>query len=1029
ACGNSSTASQTINAQDITAPVISALPASTTIDCPATPVFAVAVAVDACGSAFTLTFNDVTTPGACSGSYSTTRTWTATDACGNSSTASQTINVQDITAPVISALPATTTIDCPSTPVFAVATAIDACGSAFTLTFADVTTPGACAGSYSTTRTWTATDACGNSSTASQTINVQDIAAPVISALPSPTTINCPDLPVFAVATAVDACGSAFTLTSNDVTTPGSCAGSYSVTRTWTATDACGNSSTASQTINAQDITAPVISALPATTTIDCPSTPVFAVATAIDACGSAFTLDFNDVTTPGACSGLYSTTRTWTATDACGNSSTGSQTINVQDVTAPVLTCPSNISISNDVGVCSANIVVPQPMVVETCSSYILTNSFNQTANASGLYPSGTTNIIWTATDECGNINTCSMTVTVNDNEAPEITCPAGFTICSSEQVVLGTAIATDNCDGNPSISNNAPLVFGLGITNVIWSATDLQGNVSSCIQTIEIVSAPVVSAGQNDSICSGQSYHVTQANVKNYLSILWTTDGGGTLSNASSIDPVYTPAPTDSTVVNLFIIVNGLSPCGTVYDTLQLYIIPGVTVNAGTDVASCLLTPVSINGARVTNTSSLVWSTLGTGTFNNSTILNPEYTPSQVDFDNGFVDLILRANGTLLCGNAVDTVRIQFIKPPLANAGEDDAICSISPYTFTAPTASNYSSVQWSHNGSGHFVDSTVLVPTYLPGPGETGEVIFKLTAYGISDCGNMAFSDIVILTINLDMQVGAGSDEAIASGTSTTLLGTATGGSGVFAYNWSPESLLVDNTVLNPVTANLSNDTEFILKVIDLVSGCSLSDKVTITMGGPKRPIAKDDSVSTLINTLVTINILGNDFDTIGKGLDVSIVKNPRNGTAILTGNDFINYTPNTNFIGRDTLTYMICDRGTPSKCDNALVFIHVYDLRPDIVVYNLISPDGDGANDYWHILNIEEYPDNNVIIFNRWGDKIIEIDNYKNSDIDRRWNGTNNKNDKVPDGVYYYIITVKDHKPIPSGWVYCRTTGKE
>jgi hypothetical protein len=86
---------------------------------------------------------------------------------------------------VIAALPANSTIDCPATPVFAVATATDACGSAFTLTSADVTTNGSCAGSYSITRTWTATDSCGNSSTASQTINVQDKTAPVIAALPT----------------------------------------------------------------------------------------------------------------------------------------------------------------------------------------------------------------------------------------------------------------------------------------------------------------------------------------------------------------------------------------------------------------------------------------------------------------------------------------------------------------------------------------------------------------------------------------------------------------------------------------------------------------------------------------------------------------------------------------------------------------------------------------------------------------------------------------------------------------------------
>src|SRR5213078_614516 len=236
-CGNNSMASQMINVIDITALVIVALPASSTIFCPATLEFTVATATDACGSAFTLTFADVKTNGACVGSYSVTRIWTATDACNNRSTASQTINVIDTTAPVIAALPAPSTISCPATPEFTVATATDACGRAFTMTFADVKTNGACAGSYSVTRTWTAADACNNRSTASQTINVIDTTAPVIAALPAPKTISCPATPVFAVATATDACGSAFTLTFADVKTDGACAGSYSVTRTWTAAD------------------------------------------------------------------------------------------------------------------------------------------------------------------------------------------------------------------------------------------------------------------------------------------------------------------------------------------------------------------------------------------------------------------------------------------------------------------------------------------------------------------------------------------------------------------------------------------------------------------------------------------------------------------------------------------------------------------------------------------------------------------------------------------------------------------------
>ncbi|MBC7607223.1 MAG: SprB repeat-containing protein, partial [Burkholderiales bacterium] len=406
ACGNISNASQTINVQDTTAPVITALPAPSTISCPATPGFTQAIATDACGSTFTLTSADITTPGACAGAYSVTRTWTATDACGNTSQASQIINVRDNTAPIIAALPAPSTISCSETPQFTQATATDACGSSFTLTSVDVTNPGACAGAFSITRTWTATDTCGNISTAFQTINVQDTTAPVIAWLPEPSTISCPATPVFAQATATDACGSLFTLTSADVTTPGACAGSYSVTRTWTATDACGNISHASQTINVQDTAAPVIAALPATSTISCPAAPQFTLATATDACGSSFTLTSNDVTTPGACAGSYSVIRTWTATDACGNISNASQTINVQDTTAPVIAAlPATATIS-----CPASPEFTQATATDACGSTFTLTSADVTTQGTcaGAYSITRT---WTATDTCGNSSTASQT------------------------------------------------------------------------------------------------------------------------------------------------------------------------------------------------------------------------------------------------------------------------------------------------------------------------------------------------------------------------------------------------------------------------------------------------------------------------------------------------------------------------------------------------------------------------------------------------------------------------------------------
>src|SRR5439155_92149 len=166
-------------------------------------------------------FDDSTTAGSCPQNYAVTRRWTANDHCSNSSTASQTITVRDTTAPSISTLPGPSTIECPASPSFTTPTATDACDPSPSLTFADSTTAGSCPQDYSVTRTWTATDHCNKSSTASQTITVHDTTAPVISALRGPSTIECPATPSFTSPTASDACDPSPSFTFADSTTAG----------------------------------------------------------------------------------------------------------------------------------------------------------------------------------------------------------------------------------------------------------------------------------------------------------------------------------------------------------------------------------------------------------------------------------------------------------------------------------------------------------------------------------------------------------------------------------------------------------------------------------------------------------------------------------------------------------------------------------------------------------------------------------------------------------------------------------------
>src|SRR4026209_1227590 len=324
-----------------------------------------------------LTYSDATTAGTCANAYTKTRTWTATDACGNTATASQAITVEDNTPPVISGVDGAQTIYCPSTPVCSSPTASDGCGAmTASLTYSDATTPGTCANAYTKTRTWTATDACGNTAKASQAITVKDNTPPVISGVGGPQTIYCPATPVFSSPIASDACGAmTASLTFSDATTPGSCANAYTKTRTWTATDDCGNTAKASQAITVKDNTPPVISGVGGPQTIYCPATPVFSSPIASDACGAmTASLTFSDATTPGSCANAYTKTRTWTATDDCGNTAKASQAITVKDNTPPVISGvggPQTIY-------CPATPVFSSPIASDACGAMTASLTFS---------------------------------------------------------------------------------------------------------------------------------------------------------------------------------------------------------------------------------------------------------------------------------------------------------------------------------------------------------------------------------------------------------------------------------------------------------------------------------------------------------------------------------------------------------------------------------------------------------------------------------------------------------------------------
>jgi hypothetical protein len=509
ACGNSSDHVQTISyINDNTAPTFITTPNNLTLGCNATiPAASTSdfAATDACGSV------DITYVGETSNTLGCTvtlsRTYRATDACGNSSDHVQTISyINDNTAPTFITTPNNLTLGCnatipaASTSDFA---ATDACGSVDITYVGETSNTVGCIVTLS--RTYRATDACGNSSDHVQTISyINDNTAPNFTTTPNNLTLGC-NATIPAAFTsdfaATDACGSV------DITYVGETSNTLGCTvtlsRTYRATDACGNSSDHVQTISyINDTTAPTFTTTPnnlvlgCNATIPAASTSDFA---ATDACGSVDITYVGETSSSLGCTVTLS--RTYRATDACGNSSDHVQTISyINDNTAPnFTTTPNNLILG-----CNATIPAASTSdfaATDACGSVDI-SYLGETSSTLGC--TVTLSRTYRATDACGNSTDHVQTISyINDNTAPTFTTtPNNLTLgCNATIPAASTSdfAATDAC-GSVDITYVGETSNTLGCTVTLsrtYRATDACGNSSDHVQTISYINdttAPII-------------------------------------------------------------------------------------------------------------------------------------------------------------------------------------------------------------------------------------------------------------------------------------------------------------------------------------------------------------------------------------------------------------------------------------------------------------------------------------------------------------------------------------------------------
>jgi len=117
-----------------------------------------------------------------------------------------------------------------------------------------------------------------------------------------------------------------------------------------------------------------------------------------------------------------------WTVRDNCipPTDAVCNQPILIQDTISPIIICPDDVSVGNSSDGRRSNLIsIAQPDASDNCGILSVINDFNNTDDASDVYPLGTTVVIWTVTDIYGNTASCSMDVVVFDNTEPTLTCP----------------------------------------------------------------------------------------------------------------------------------------------------------------------------------------------------------------------------------------------------------------------------------------------------------------------------------------------------------------------------------------------------------------------------------------------------------------------------------------------------------------------------------------------------------------------------------------------------------------------------
>jgi hypothetical protein len=566
AASNSATCSFTVTVTDAELPSITC-PANISVSntvgsCSATVTYTAPVGTDNCAGATT-----TQTAGLASGATFpvgvTTNTFRATDAASNSATCSFTVTVADAELPSITC-PANISVSntvgsCSATVTYTAPVGTDNCTGATTTQTAGLAS-GATFPVGVTTNTFRATDAASNSATCAFTVTVTDTELPTITCPANATAVNDPGL-----------CGAVVTYTTpagldNCTATTAQSAGAASgtsfavgvTTNTFTVTDGAGNTATCSFSVTVTDAELPVWAACPANITVSTSTTSCDAVVswTAPTATDNCAVVNSSGTQTPGSTFALGTTTVTYTADDAAGNTATCAFDITVNDSIAPNAIC-QNVTVNLDInGNGSTTAVAVDNGSSDNCivDTLVLSQTAFTCANA------GANTVTLVVTDLSGNSSTCTAVVTVVAQAvtataaSPVIDC--GFNVsCAGATDGTATVTGGGGCPGYTYLWSNGQTTAtasGLGAGTATVTVTDGAGGTAVATVTLTeptAVAATVVSTSNSCFGASTGAADITATGGNDCLGYTFLWSNGATTEDLTGVAAgSYTVTVTDA-------------------------------------------------------------------------------------------------------------------------------------------------------------------------------------------------------------------------------------------------------------------------------------------------------------------------------------------------------------------------------------------------------------------------------------------------------------------------------------------------